>query len=120
MKKLSILSLLFILISAGDSVAANFAVITSPPTMLNMVVLFVAVGCLVGSFKILELLKGGQLFKCWQLFILGFVTLVFSQAGILLRDFEILAIPSYVVPALLVITIGSFLMGVFETKKTLS
>ena len=118
MKKNSfILGLL--LLSSTNVHAANFAVITQPPTMLSAVLFFVSIGCLVGSVKILSLVRGGLLFKSWQIFLSAFVVLVISQIANLVNDFEIFIIPSFAVPALLLLAIGLFLFGVFETKKTL-
>ena len=120
MKKISILSLLIVLATSVSAKAANFAVITNPPTLLSLFVLFTAVGCLVGALKLLDILKGGQLFKSWQIFLIGFVALAISQTAILLHDFEILVVPNFVVPALLLVTLGLFLFGIFTTKKILS
>ncbi|MFC1475291.1 hypothetical protein ACFLQG_01455 [Candidatus Zixiibacteriota bacterium] len=120
MRKISICSLLIVLTTSVSAKAANFAVITNPPTILSLFVLFAAVGCLMGALKLLDLLKGGQLFKSWQIFLFGFVALAISQAAILLHDFEIFVIPNFVVPALLLVTLGLFLFGVFTTKKVLS
>ncbi len=120
MKKISICSLLIVLTTSVSANAANFAVITNPPTFLSLFVLLAAVGCLVGALKLLDILKGGQLFKSWQIFLLGFVALAISQIVSLVNDFEILIVPTFVVPALLLVTLGLFLFGVFTTKKTLS
>ena len=118
MKKNSIiLGLLFLL--TGNAHAANFTVITQPPTILSLVIFLVGVGCLVGSYKILSLVRGGLLFKSWQIFLTAFVVLSISQIANLVNNFEIFILPSFVVPALLVLTFGLFLLGVFETKKTL-
>ncbi len=116
-KNISILSL--VLLSSADAHAANFAVITQPPTMLSAIVFFVGIGCLVGSIKILSLIKGGLLFKSWQIFLSAFIVLIISQAANLINDLEIFILPSFVVPALLLLAIGLFMLGVFETKKTL-
>ena len=119
MKKIFSLSILILLGGNSNAMAANLAVITSPPTMLNFVVLGIAVGCIISSFKILSLLKGGNLFKSWQIFMIGFIVLALSQTGNLLNDFEIFSIPSFVIPALLALTFGLFLYGIIETKKVL-
>lgn len=107
------------LLCGTNAHAANFAVITQPPTMISAVVFLVGIGCLVGSVKILSLVRGGLLFKSWQLFLAAFVFLIFSQVVNLVHDFEILLVPTFTVPALLLLAIGLFLVGVFETKKTL-
>lgn len=104
---------------AVPAYAANFAVITSPPTALSVLVLFAALGCIVGAYRIANLLKGGYLAKSWQIFIGSFLALGISQLGVLLNDFEIYPIPQFVVPALLVLALGLFMFGIFETKRTL-
>ncbi|MFQ5453808.1 MAG: hypothetical protein ACE5D6_06440 [Candidatus Zixiibacteriota bacterium] len=119
MKKIIGLSLLFMLIGTKQVMAVNFAVITNPPTLLNFVILLVAIGCLVGIMKILSLLKGGYLFKSWQIFMLSFVVLTLCQGAILLEDFEIIFIPQYIIPAMLIVTFGLFLYGILMTKRTL-
>ena len=117
MKKNSII--LGLLLLGGNAHAANFAVITQPPTLLSLIVLIAGVGCLFGSVKILSLVRGGLLFKSWQIFLTAFIVLSISQLANLVNNFEIFILPSFVVPALLVLTFGLFLLGVFETKKTL-
>jgi hypothetical protein len=119
MKKIFGMSLISILIASDQVFAANIGVITSPPTLLNLVVLGVAIGCLVGSFKLLDVLKGGLLFKSWQIFMFGFAVLAINQLASLLSDLEILGLPDFVGPALWVVASGLFLYGIFQTKKTL-
>ena len=118
MRKILSLSLFFTLCST-NVFAANFAVITSPPTILSIVVFLAGIGCLFGTVKILSILRGGLLFRSWQIFMTAFVALAVSQLANLINDFEIFIMPSFVVPALLTLAIGLFLYGVFETKKTL-
>lgn len=119
MKKIVGLCAVCVLGMSGDAWAANFAVITSPPTLLKFVVLAVAVGCLVGSVKILAVLKGGLLFRGWQLFMFGFAVLAICQLAGLLSDFEIFSLPEYAAPALTVVVSGLFLYGILQTKRTL-
>lgn len=106
-------------ILSANAYAANFAVITSPPTILSILIFVVSLGCLFGVVRILSLVKGGYLSKSWQLFMSSFIILALSQFVNLLNVFEILAVPSFMVPALLVITTGLFLFAIFETKRTL-
>ena len=119
MKKILGLCAVCILGTSGEVWAANFAVIASPPTMLKFVVLGVAIGCLVGSVKVLSVLKGGLLFKGWQLFVFGFAVLAICQLAGLLSDFEIFSLPEYVAPSLTVVVSALFLYGILQTKRTL-
>ena len=114
---LSIAGLLFLLSPAAN--AANLAVITNPPTIFSLLVLIVAAAGLFGAYKVSELVRGGLLSKMWQMFIIGFVVLVLSQVASLLHAFEILAIPTFVVPMMLVVMVGLFVYGVFEARRTL-
>jgi hypothetical protein len=119
MRKILGLSVLSILATSSEATAANLAVITSPPTMLKFVVFGVAIGCLVGSVKLLSVLKGGLLFKSWQIIMFGFGVLAVSQLAALLSDFEVVNVPDFVSPALWVVVCGLFLYGIFEAKRTL-
>jgi len=119
MKKIITITVLGSILISTDTHAANFAVITSPPTILSIVIFLVALGCLYGVLKVLSLLKGGYLSKSWQLFMSSFIVLALSQVANLLNDFELLLVPSFLVPALLVVASGLLLIGIFETKQTL-
>lgn len=119
MKRVLALTMLLSITGSSQAMAANLAVITSPPTALNLVVFGMVVGCAVGSIKVLGLLKGGFLFKSWQIFLCSFIVLALSEVAILLNDFEVVVLPKFAVPALLILAIGLFLFGIFETKKVL-
>ncbi len=119
MKRVLALTMLLSIAGSSQAMAANLGVITSPPTLLNVVVFGMVIGCAVGSFKILSLLKGGFLFKSWQIFLCSFIVLALSEVGILLSDFQVVALPKFAVPALLILAVGLFLFGIFETKKVL-
>ena len=119
MKRILGFSVLGVVAASSKAMAANIAVITSPPTLLTFVVFGVAIGCLVGSVKLLSVLKGGLLFRSWQIIMFGFGVLAVSQMASLLSDFEIVNLPDFVSPALWVVVCGLFLYGIFEAKKTL-
>ena len=119
MRKIAVLPALLVLAGAGSAQAANFAVITSPPTLMNFLILIAAVVCLTGSLKVVELIRGGLLSKSWQLFLGGFAVLVLAQLVTLANSLEIVNLPSFVVPALLILMAGLFLYGVHEAKRTL-
>ena len=119
MKKI-ILTVVFLMAATANAQAANLAVITSPPTILNILVLLFACACLFLCSQVLGLVKGGQLSKIWQMFLLGFTLLAFSQIASLLHTFEILAVPGFVVPVLMALMVGLFMYGMYETKRILS
>lgn len=119
MKKI-ILTAVFLTATTSSTQAANFAVITNPPTMLNILVFLFACACLFLCSQVLGLVKGGQLSKSWQMFLLGFTLLALSQIASLLQTFEIMAVPGFVVPVMMVLMVGLFLYGMYETKRILS
>jgi len=104
---------------AGDAHAANLAVIKSPPTILDLVVLLLAFAAIAVGYQLLGSLKGGYLSKSWQFFIGGFGVLALSQVAKLLGTFEILTLPVWIAPMLLVCGVGVLFYGVFETKRIL-
>ena len=119
MKKYSfILTGLLVLITESAN-AANFAVITSPPTILSLLVLVAAFGCVAGCFKVSELVKGGLFSKSWQLFLAGFGMFAVSQIASLCVTFEVLALPSFVVPGILTLMSGLFLYALYEARRIL-
>ncbi len=118
MKKILFIGLGIMLGGTGSAHAANLAVIKSPPALISLVIFIVAVVCIVVTLKLLELIRGGLLSKSWQLFLAGFSALAVAQVVYLLSAFEVVAIPAYVVPALLVVMTGLFTFGAFEAKKT--
>jgi hypothetical protein len=120
MKKSTILCFLAIVGSASQAQAANLAVITSPPTFLCAFALLVACAGLAFCLQVLSLVKGGLFSRIWQVFVLGFVLLALSQTAVLLGNFEILTLPAYVVPALMLLMAGLFTYGIMEAKRILS
>ena len=120
MRKYAVICGLILLGNAGSAEAANLAVITNPPTALSAVVFLVACAGLAFGFQVLSLVKGGLFSRIWQMFIGGFLLLALSQAAILLEQFEILVLPGFVVPALLLGMAAVFSYGIVEAKRVLS
>lgn len=119
MRKMILSSLILVAASAAPARAANLAVVTSPPTLLSLVLLGLAVACIVYSLKVLNLIRGGQLGKCWQLFIGGFLLLGLSQLAKLFNVLQIVSLPEFVAPALLAAMAGLFCYGVIEMRRAL-
>ena len=118
--KLSVmLGLLLALGTTGHAKAANLAVITTPPVLLSSAIFIVAVGCLILCIQVLGSLKGGLLSKSWQMFLVGFALLAVSQIVLVLHAIEVVAIPPYVVPAVLTAMSAVFLYGLVVTRRTL-
>lgn len=104
---------------SGNAHAANFAVITRPPTIMNLVVMLLGVAGIVISFQLMKSLRGGIMVKAWQVFVAGFAVLVLGQISILLQVFEVATLPNWVSPGLMVVWAGTFFYGAFEVKRVL-
>ena len=120
MNKKILLGTLFLCAAGGPAEAANLAVITSPPTLLNVLILAAAVACAAAAVKVLSLVRGGLLSKSWQFFVAGFGVLGLCQLIRLGAAFELITLPAFVVPSLSVVMAGLFLTGIIETKRALS
>ncbi len=120
MKKIVTSSFMITLALASKSQAANFALLTTSPALLNMLSFLVAGACLFGCYKIYDLVRGGYLSKGWKIFIGGFSAFVLSQLSYFLNILEIVALPDYLVPTLVLCSLGLFLYGIFEVRKVLS
>ena len=105
---------------AGRAEAANLAVITQPPTILNLAVFLVAGAAVVICLQVWSVVKGGYLSRSWQLFGAGFALLLISQLSVLLQTFEIVVLPVWVTPTLLALMAALFCYGAFETRRVLS
>ena len=105
---------------AAPARAGEVAVIANPPTFITAVIFVGACACIAVCLQVLLLVRGGQLSRSWQWFLAGFAILAVSQLGIILHNFGALVIPSWFVPALLVLMAGTFFYGLYETKRALS
>jgi hypothetical protein len=114
------ISIFAIIALSGNAHAANLAVITSPPTIMNLVVMLLGVAGVVIGIQLLSSLRGGMMVKAWQIFVAGFGVLVLGQLSILLQTFEIASLPGWVSPGLMVLWAGTFFYGAFEAKRILS
>ena len=120
MKHGIVLSTVIVIAAATPAQAANLAVITNPPTLLNLFILVFAVGCLASAAKVMSLVRGGQLSRSWQMFAAGFAVLTLCQLATLSSHLDLILLPSFVVPAGLVLMSGLFLFGIIETKRAFS
>lgn len=115
-RKLSCLMILAATIPA-EAHAANFAVITAPPTMLSLLVLFAAGAGLVICAQVWSSVKGGHMGRVWQLFLIGLLLLLVNRVIALLQDFQIAAMPEFLAPAVLALMAGVFVYGMLEAKR---
>lgn len=119
MKTIAALAIFGVVSLAGSVEAANLAVIKNPPTILNLAVLLLALAGVIIGLQLLGVLKGGFLSRAWQIFVAGFGILVLAQVAVLLQTFEIVTLPAWVAPSLMVLFAGVFFYGIFETKRVL-
>lgn len=119
MKKIIIFTISIMLISS-NVFAANLAMITSTPTMMDIVILICGVGCVFGAMKVLNLVRGGQFSKTWQFLLGGFSVLIIVQLLRILNAIEILMLPVFIIPACIILMMGLFLYGIIEAKRILS
>ncbi len=118
LRKISFLAILALALPFNAD-AANFAVITAPPTMLSvLVLLFAGAGVFVCS-QVWGAVKGGRLGKVWQMFMIGFVLLLLSRMAQLAHTFEMVMLPELITPALMVVMAGVFVYGLIEAKRVL-
>ena len=120
MKRIAVLTAVSSIALTGSAHAANFAVLTSPPTIMNLVVTLLGLAGVVIGVQLIQTTRGGLLGKAWQIFVAGFVVLVLGQVAILLQTFEIAQLPNWVAPGLTVLWAGIFFYGAFETKRILT
>lgn len=105
---------------ASTARADEVAVIANPPTFFTIVIFAAACACIAVCFQVLMLVRGGQLSRSWQLFLAGFAVLAASQLGLILHNFGLIVLPSWLVPALMTAMAGVFFYGLYETKRILS
>ena len=119
MKRIVFLTVSIMMIGSNAN-AANLAMITSTPTMLDILILVCGVGCVLGAVKVLSLVKGGQFSKSWQFLGGGFSALILIQLLRIFNAIEIIMLPVFVIPACFILMMGLFLYGIFEAKRVLS
>ena len=119
MKRRIVLTLLFLPVFAVPAHAANIAAIANTPNILHLVVLIAAVIGLASAISVQNLVRGGALAKCWQLFMAGFGALVICQGILIGSALDFFVVPVFIVPCLLLVMAGLFLFGIYEAKRVL-
>ena len=117
--KLLIMTAGMLAILSGSANAANIAVITQVPVILNIVILAGAVACLAVAIKLFNLVRGGALAKGWQLWIISFFALAFGQILILAEKLEVFAIGFDVAGLLYLVTVVLWFIGLLQTRKVM-
>ncbi|MFH1686595.1 MAG: hypothetical protein ABIE70_03630 [bacterium] len=120
MKRTVYLTAMAVVAVAPSTMAANLAVIATPPGIVNFLILGAAVAGVIGSFRVREMLRGGILSQSWLLFCGGFAAMALAQVLQLTTDLQILQMPSLVISLLWAAMVGLFLGAIFVTKRHLS
>lgn len=120
MRRTAFYSAVVVLCAVPSTMAANLAVITTGPGIVNFLILGAAVAGFVGSFKVRDMLRGGILAQGWQLFSVGFAALALAQILRLTTDTQIFETPSLIILILWALTVVLFVSAIFITKRHLS
>lgn len=104
---------------ATNAEAATLAVIVTPPGFLNVLVLAGAVVGFWGAYKVRELVKGGLLAGCWQYITIGLLLLAAAQFFQLLLTLQLVGVPSFLVPALMLAMAGALGYGIYLARRNL-
>lgn len=119
MKRVSQIVAMMLLTGATSANAANITALVHPANLLNLVLLVGASLCAALCLQVLELVRGGQLSRSWQLFLGGFVVMGLSQLLAILQAMEILILPTWVVPMMMVAMGALFYFGLVQLKRVL-
>jgi len=126
MKRVFFITVSIMMIGSSAN-AANIAMITSTPTMLDILILICGLGCVFGAMKVLSLVRGGQFSKKgglylsgWQFLLGGFSALILIQLLRIFNAIEVILLPTFVIPACFILMMGLFLYGIYEAKRVLS
>jgi len=92
----------------------------SASSIFNFFLLICAVLCLLGSVKILSLVRGGLLSKGWQMLVLGFAALVLAQLFVVSQKAHIFAMPESIIVLLYLLMAGTWLVGLHQIRKILA
>lgn len=92
----------------------------SASAIFNLFLLVCAVLCLLAAVKILSLVRGGLLSKGWQMFVLGFASLVLAQVLIVSQKAHILPTPEFVTVILYLVMAGAWLAGLYQIRRVLA
>jgi hypothetical protein len=120
MRKITLTILAVAALTAEAVQAANYAVVTTAPGALNVLVLIGAVVAAFGAYKVQDLVRGGLMSKSWQLFAAGFVLLALAQVVSLVESMHLAAVPTYIVPVLWTLMVAAFAYGIVIVRRTLS
>ena len=86
----------------------------------DMVLLLCVVICLFWSMRIMSLVRGGLMSKSWQMFTLGFIFLMLARFLAISQSIHLLIVPEYVSTILYLLMILTWLIGIYQTKRTLA
>ena len=88
--------------------------------LADLVLLLCVVICLFWSMRIMSLVRGGLMSKSWQMFTLGFIFLMLARFLAISQSIHLLIVPEYVSTILYLLMILTWLIGIYQTKRTLA
>jgi hypothetical protein len=91
----------------------------SVSSIFNLILLICAIIGLLWAIRILALVRGGLMSKSWQMIVLGFACLAMAQILILGEKVNILPLPGYVATLFYILMAGTWLAGLYQTRKIL-
>jgi hypothetical protein len=92
----------------------------SASSIFHLALLICAVFCLLWGLKVLSLVRGGLLSRGWQMFVLGFATLVLAQVLVVFGKAHVLAMPEFVAVLLYLVMAAVWLAGLYQIQKALT
>jgi hypothetical protein len=90
-----------------------------PMSIVTLVILLCSVVCLVWSFKVLSLVRGGLLSKSWQMFVLGFGFLLLAQVISLGQQIALINFPGFITTTFYLLMAVTWLVGIYQTRRVL-
>ncbi|MCP4706796.1 MAG: hypothetical protein GY865_19535 [candidate division Zixibacteria bacterium] len=117
---LSSVLLIGLICTQTANAAVNTEVLFSISGIADMVLIACIVVCLLWSMKIMSLVRGGLMSKGWQMFTLGFVFLLLARLMVLSGMINLFVVPEYVATVFYLLMTVTWLIGIFQTKRTLA
>jgi len=103
----------------APSYAAEFSRIVQPQVIVNVVILFAALACLMLAMKLSSLVRGGALARGWQLWVISFLALALGQLIILAEKLDVFVIGFDFAAVLYLVTVSLWFAGLMQTRKVL-
>jgi hypothetical protein len=103
----------------NDAMASTTAAVGRIATLLNIVILAASIASLFVAIRLLSLVKGGALYKGWQLWVISFLTLAFAQIVVLAENLELIALSFDIAAVFYLATVALWFLGLLHTRRVL-